>query len=78
MIVVLTGGTTEVVTRPAEVTSISAITINNVTDNKEFNVLFAQTKELGIITLFQGAAYTDLGGTITDSIISNRINELYS
>jgi hypothetical protein len=77
MIVTLTGGTTEVVTRPAEVATISAITINSVTDNKEYDVVVANTTELGLITLFSGTSYTSLGGTITDTIISNRINQMY-
>ena len=56
--------------------TISAITIMEMTDSPERKSVYAMTRELGRIILWEGAAY-DAIGQWTDADVENRINELY-
>ena len=57
-------------------TTISTITIMEMTDSPERKSVYAMTRELGRIILWEGAAY-DAIGQWTDADVENRINELY-
>lgn len=56
--------------------TIPEININEIIDNAERKTVRAFTKELGVITLWEGAAY-DAIGQWTDASVLKRINEIY-
>lgn len=56
--------------------TIPEININEIVDNAERKTVRAFTKELGAITLWEGAAY-DAIGQWTDASVLKRINEIY-
>jgi hypothetical protein len=71
-------------TDPKEITlikelkqTVSEITINEVIDNSAMKIVRAFTREVGVITLWEGDAY-DAIGQWTDTDVINKINELYS
>jgi hypothetical protein len=67
----------EMVIVPEKKAVISKITVLNVSDYSESKIVKAFTKELGAITLWEGAAY-DTIGQWTDTDVINRLNELYN
>jgi hypothetical protein len=56
--------------------TIPEININEIVDNSERKTVRAFTKELGVITLWEGDAY-DTIGQWTDASVLKRINEIY-
>ena len=56
--------------------TINKLTIEEVVDNSERKEVRAYTKELGVIALWEGAAY-DAIGQWTDADVVARIKELY-
>lgn len=56
--------------------TIPEININEIVDSAERKTVRAFTKELGVITLWEGAAY-DAIGQWTDASVLKRINEIY-
>ena len=56
--------------------TINELTIEEVVDNSERKEVRAYSKELGIITLWEGAAY-DAIGQWTDADVVARIKEIY-
>ena len=56
--------------------TIDKITITEVIDSPERQVVVAQTQELGRIKLWEGEAYTTIGQW-TDTDVLNRIKEIY-
>lgn len=55
--------------------SVSEVTIGEITDNSEMKIVRAFTQEIGVITLWEGAAY-DAIGQWTDADVEARIKEL--
>ncbi len=56
--------------------TINELTITEVVDNSERKEVRAYTRELGIVSLWEGAAY-DAIGQWTDADVVARIKELY-
>lgn len=54
---------------------LSEITVMEVTDNADMKSVKAFTQEMGILTLWEGAAY-DAIGQWTDTDVINRVKEL--
>ena len=67
----------EIITVPEQKITTQVINIDIVVDFPEAKRVQAQTKELGVIILWEGAAY-DTIGQWTDTDVINRVTELYS
>ena len=67
----------EIITIPQQTITTQVINIDIVVDYPEAKRVQAQTKELGVITLWEGTAY-DTIGQWTDTDVINRVIELYS
>lgn len=59
-----------------QVKNIDKITIASMYDFPERKIVQANTREIGVIVLWEGAEY-DAIGQWTDTDVINRINELY-
>jgi hypothetical protein len=65
-----------IVLRQAEAVNIIDITIMAITDNPSQKKVTCVTKELGLITLWEGSAYDSIGQW-TDSDVEDKIKDLY-
>ena len=66
----------DIITVPEQKVTTQVINIDLVIDFSEAKKVQAQTKEIGIITLWEGADY-DAVGQWTDTDVINRVTELY-
>jgi hypothetical protein len=66
----------DIITVPEQKVTTQVINIDLVIDFSASKKVQAQTKEIGIITLWEGAAY-DAIGQWTDTDVINRVTELY-
>jgi hypothetical protein len=67
----------ELTIRPAQVKTISEITIDRMVDLPKQKKVIIFSKELGMVTLWEGESY-DLIGQWTDLDVENKLIELYS
>lgn len=67
----------DIVTIPEQKVTTQVLNVDLIVDFPESKKVQAQTKEIGVITLWEGAAY-DAIGQWTDTDVINRINELYA
>lgn len=66
----------DIVTVPEQKVTTQVINIELIVDYSSAKRIQAQTKEIGIIVLWEGAAY-DAIGQWTDTDVINRVTELY-
>ena len=66
-----------IVTVPQQSVTTAIINVNLRVDYPEAKRVQAQTKEIGVITLWSGSAY-DAIGQWTDTDVINRIYEMYN
>jgi hypothetical protein len=62
---------------PEKVTTINSIQVTNVLDDPINKKVFASTKEVGNLLLWEGDSY-DAIGQWTDTDVANKILEMYS
>jgi|688.fasta_scaffold383441_2 hypothetical protein len=63
--------------KPEKITTITSIEVTNMLDDPINKKVYASTKEVGTIVLWQGSDY-DAIGQWTDQDVINRILELYN
>jgi len=67
----------EIVVIPQQKQIVDKITIFSIHDYPEKKLVQANSREIGVILLWQGESY-DAIGQWTDTDVINRINELYA
>ena len=67
----------DIVRVPEVRTMVSTITIMEMVDSPQRKTVYITTRELGRISLWEGAAY-DAIGQWTDADVEARLNELYN
>ena len=67
----------EIVTVPQLTKTVSSLTITRLVDFPQMKKVYAETIEIGRITLWEEEAY-DAIGQWTDTDVMNRLNELYA
>jgi hypothetical protein len=63
------------ITKPEESKKVKSLTISQIMDNNKNKTITAFTLELGMIILWSGKDYDNIGQW-TDTDVENRINEL--
>ena len=66
----------DIVVVPQQTKAVDQITIFSIQDFPSRKLVQANTREIGVIVLWEGDAY-DTIGQWTDTDVINRINELY-